>query len=100
MIQPRETTVDDVLKEVAQQYNLTLKALMGTNRSREITQARHVAAYLCKELTDSSLSEIGMRMGRRTHATILHSIAHVKQLLEFDPIMRQRVAQLQSALQH
>jgi len=100
MIQSRETTVEDVLKEVAQQYNLTIKALMSTNRSREIAQARHVAAYLCKELTDCSLSEIGARMGRRTHATVLHSIAYVKEMIEFDPVMRQRIAQFQSALQH
>ena len=100
MIHPRVTTVDDVIKEVARQYNLPVKAIQSTNRAREISQARHIAAYLCKELTDSSLSEIGARMGRRTHATILHSIAYVKELIEFDPVIRQRIAQVQSALQH
>ena len=99
-IQPQTTTIDDILREVSQQYNVTIKALMGQNRSKEITQARHVAAYLSKQLTESSLSEIGVRMGRRTHATILHSIACVKEQIEFDPIMRQRIAQMQSALQH
>ena len=100
MVHPRVTTVDDVIKEVARQYNLPVKAIQSTNRAREISQARHIAAYLCKELTDSSLSEIGARMGRRTHATILHSIAYVKELIEFDPVIRQRIAQVQSALQH
>ena len=99
-IQPRLTTVEDVIKEVAQQYNIPVKALMGQNRSREVTQARHVAAYLSKQLTESSLAEIGVRLGRRTHATILHSIAYVKEQIEFEPTMRQRIAQLQSALQH
>ena len=99
-VQPHQTTVEDVLEEVAKHFNIPQKALLVQNRSREISQARHVAAYLCKQLTESSLSEIGFRMGRRTHATVLHSIAYIKEQLEFDPVMRQHIAQLQSALQH
>ena len=99
-VQPHKTTVDDVMNEVAKYYNLPQRALMAQNRSREISRARHVAAYLCKQLTDSSLSEIGFCLGRRTHATVLHSIAYIKDQLEFDPVMRQQIAQLQSTLQH
>lgn len=99
-VQPHHTTVEDVLEEVAKHFNIPQKALVAQNRSKEISQARHVAAYLCKQLTESSLSEIGFRMGRRTHATVLHSIAYVKDQMEYDPVMRQHVAQLQSALQH
>lgn len=97
-IQPRKTTISDVISAVAEQFNIPPKALIAQNRSREVSQARHVALYLSKELTDSSLTEIGFKMGRRTHATVLHSIAIVKEQLEFDPVLRQRVAQLQNAL--
>lgn len=99
-MQPQTTTVDDVLHAVSQHYNIPEKALVAQNRSKDIALARHVAAYLSKQLTDSSLTEIGFRMGRRTHATILHSIDYVRDTMEFDPVLRQHVAQLQSALQH
>lgn len=99
-IQPHHTTIDDVLGAVAQHYNIPERALVAQNRSKEISQARHIAAYLSKQLTDSSLSEIGFRLGRRTHATVLHSIAHVREQMEFDPVLRQHLAQLQSALHH
>ena len=99
-IQPQQTTISDVIGAVAEHYNISEKAIMAQTRSREITQARHVAVYLCKQLTQSSLSEIGYQMGRRTHATILHSIAYVRDQLEFDPVMRQHIKQLQSALTH
>ena len=99
-LQPQTTTVQDVICAVAQHFNVPEKAIMAQNRSKEIMQARHVAAYLSKQLTDSSLSEIGYRMGKRTHATILHSITYVKETMEFDPVLRQHIAQLQSALQH
>lgn len=99
-VQTHRTTVDDVLEEVSKHYNVSQKAIISSNRSREVSQARHVAAYLSKKLTQSSLNEIGYRLGRRTHATILHSISYVNGLLEEDPVLRQHIAQLQFALQH
>ena len=63
-------------------------------------QARHVAIYLSKELTDRSLNEIGLYMGRRTHATVLHSLTLMREQLEIDPVLRQQVHQIESVLQH
>lgn len=99
-LKPQKITVEDVISAVAQHYNVPEKAIMAQSRVREVTAARHVVAYLCKELTDSSLSEIGFRMGKRTHATVLHSIAYIRETMEFDPVLRQHIAQLQSALRH
>lgn len=97
-VHPHRTTVDDVLEEVSKHYNVSQKAITSSNRSKEISQARHVTAYLCKKLTQSSLTEIGFRLGHRTHATILHSVSYVNAMLEEDPVLRQHIAQLQSAL--
>lgn len=99
-VQPHRTTVEDVIEEVAKHFNIPQRALISQNRSKEISQARHVAAYLSKKLTDSSLTEIGFRLGRRTHATVLHSVAYVNEQIEFDPVLRQHLAQLKSALHH
>lgn len=99
-IQPHPTTIADVMKAVADHYNIPEKALAAQNRSREIVQARHVAAFLCKELTDSSISEIGFRMGKRTHATMLHSIALIREQMEYDPVLRQHLAQISSAIKN
>lgn len=97
-IQPAAPTVNEVLTKVAQFYNLSVKLLTSQNRSREVTQARHVAFYLSKELTDSSLTEIGFKMGHRTHATALHSISLIKSQMEFDPVLRQQLAQIQTTI--
>jgi len=99
-IQPKLVTVDDVIRKVARHYNITDKAIVAQNRSREVSQARHVAIYLCKKLTNSSLTEIGFKMGRRTHATVLHSLQQVKDQMELDPVLRQHLNQLESALLH
>ena len=99
-LQPQTITVDDVMSAVSKQYNIPEKALLAQNRSKEVTYARHVAVYLSKQLTDSSLSEIGYRMGRRTHATVLHSIAYVREMMENDAALRQQLAQITSTLKH
>ena len=97
-VQPRKTSIADIITAVSDYYNIPSKALLAQNRSREVSQARHVAIYLSKKMTDSSLTEIGFKMGRRTHATVLHSIAIMKEQLEYDPVMRQRISQLEAAL--
>ena len=99
-LQPQTTTVEDIVEVVAQHYNLSPKALLVQNRSKEVSMARHIAVYLSKQLTDRSLSEIGYRIGRRTHATVLHSIAYVRDLMEEDAVLRQHIAQIQAALHH
>ena len=56
--------------------------------------------YLCKQMTDRSLTEIGYRMGRRTHATMLHSIAFVRDMMEHDAVLRQQIAQIEATIKH
>ena len=97
-IQPKAITIGDVIGAVAEHFGMTEKAIVSTNRSREVTQVRHIAAYLCKEMTKSSLTEIGFKMGRRTHATMLHSVSYIKTQMEFDPALRQHIAQLEAAI--
>ena len=98
-IEPKQITVGDVIGAVAEHYNIPEKAIISQNRSREISHVRHIALYLSKELTDSSLTEIGFKMGKRTHATVLYSIQLIKDQLENDPSLRQHISQLEAALQ-
>ena len=99
-IEPRLVSVDEVIRKVAKHYNVTEKSIVAQNRSREISQARHIATYLCKQLTNASLTEIGFKMGRRTHATVLHSVQLIKDQMEFDPVLRQHLNQIENALTH
>ena len=97
-IEPQPITIGDVLGAVSDHFGVPEKAILSANRSREVTQARHICVYLCKEMTNSSLAEIGFKLGRRTHATILHSIALIKRDMEFDAVLRQCITQLESVL--
>lgn len=99
-LQPQTITVDEIISTVTKHYNLPEKAITSSNRSKDIALARHIVAYLSKQLTDNSLNEIGFRLGRRTHATVLHSISYMNEMLDNDAVLRQHVAQIKSALTH
>lgn len=99
-IQPKQTSIADVLGAVCEHYNLPEKTVISQNRSREIAHARHVVFYICKQLTNSSLTEIGLRVGKRTHATVLHSISYIGEQLEFDAVLRQQINQIKATLEH
>lgn len=70
--EPKSLTCEDIIRAVAAYYNLTPDDLKGTRRNREITIPRQIAMYLCRELTDCSMSRIGDAMGGRDHTTVLH----------------------------
>ena len=70
--EPHNITCEDVMRVVSSYYNVTPEDLKGPRRNREITIPRQIAMYLCRELTDNSMSRIGDAMGGRDHTTVLH----------------------------
>ena len=60
------------MRVVSSYYNVTVEDLKGPRRNREITVPRQIAMYLCREMTDCSMSRIGDAMGGRDHTTVLH----------------------------
>jgi len=73
---PQESgvTIELVQRLVTAHFKLLHRDLeMRTNR-RAFTFPRQVAMYLAKQLTTSSLAEIGRQFGGKHHSTVLHSI--------------------------
>jgi len=66
-------STDIIIRVVADDYHLTPNDLKGKKRSAGIVKPRQIAIYLCRELTEYSLTEIGQAFGDRDHTTILHS---------------------------
>ena len=97
---PKTISMPEVIKAVAEFFNIQEQSICSETRSREVMLARHMASYLAKEYTDCSLAEIGTALGGRTHATVLHSIKLMREQMETDPVIRHRVAQMEAALRH
>ncbi len=58
---------------VSEHYGIKSDAIFSKKRSSEIALSRQIIMYLCKELTDLNLSEIGSFLGR-DHTTVMYGI--------------------------
>lgn len=97
--QPRHhLTMRQVIEAVARVYGLQAQDLTGKKRTSRINQARQVAMYLVRELTEYSLPQIGEAFGGRTHTTILHGCGKVGEELSDDPILASQVNRIKHAL--
>lgn len=80
-----------IIDVIAEHFNITSSEIYSVNKSRNIAYPRQVAMYLCRKLTDFSLSDIGKIMGNRDHTTILHGIDKVQTNIKKDPSMQNTI---------
>ena len=76
-----EITGATIMAQTAAYFSLTIDDLCGTSRSRVLVNARQIAMYLCRELTELSLPKIGQTFGGRDHTTVMHADRKIRQLM-------------------
>ncbi|MFV0365463.1 MAG: chromosomal replication initiator protein DnaA [Mangrovibacterium sp.] len=79
-----ELSVDYISKVVCDSFGLEVEAIQSKTRKREIVQARQLAMFFSKEMTNQSYSAIGAQIGKKDHATVLHACKVIKNLIETD----------------
>lgn len=93
-------TIDMVQNEVARQFGLHVNDLRGNRRTQDVAYARHIAMYLSRDLTESSLPQIGAKFGGRHHSTVIHAVDKVERQLKdgHDPQLQDLVALISARL--
>lgn len=76
-----EIVPQHVIEVVANYFNLTTDELIGKGRAKKFVQARQIAMYLCRELTDLSLPKLGSAFGGRDHTTVMYAERRVRESL-------------------
>jgi len=94
----RSITIDQIQRRVAEHFDVRLADMTSKRRPANIAFPRQVAMYLSRELTKSSLSEIGEAFGGRDHGTVLHAHRLVKGKIKEEENIRQVVSMLDSQL--
>lgn len=81
LIKPQIKNIDinDIQKEVAKHYALTISDLSSKSRKQHMVLGRQMAMFICHELSSLSLSKIGKHFGNRDHSTVLHAIKKIKE---------------------
>lgn len=77
----RQFGVQEIKEAVAEHYNLEVKIIDGRKRTAQVAEARQVAMFLVRSMTDLSLVEVAAAFGK-DHGTVIHAVKKIKKRLE------------------
>ena len=87
-------TPDLVISVASEYFGLTPDELRSSSRTRPLVDARQMAMYLCRELTDLSLPKIGERFGGRDHSTVVHAAGKIRHNMQEHKTCYEQVREL------
>lgn len=83
---PMPVTVEKIIEEVARTFGVTADEIRSVkNRRAVLSNARHVAIYVVRQVTGLSMVAIGDEFGGRHYSTIVYTIQEMEKKLEKDP---------------
>ncbi len=94
-----KVTIGEIQRRVAERYNMRPGDMVSARRARAVARPRQVAMFLAKQLTGSSLPEIGKKFGNRDHTTVMHACARITELMQSDSVLAEDVDLLRKLLE-
>ncbi len=99
LLPSRQSIVPEkVIELVAREWQTTVEALLGRDRSQRVAEPRQVAMYLLRKETDASLPQIGQVLGGRDHTTVMYAIQKISNEIETKADLRKRVVSVKQQL--
>jgi len=95
----RVVTVEKIQKIICHKFKIKLAQLKSKNNSPKIAFPRQIAMYLSKNLTKTSLPEIGKKFGGKHHTTVIHSIRKIEKLHNENPEFNRELNSLINSIQ-
>lgn len=98
-VKPKKAmAVKEVVKIVADFYNIKEESIYEKTRHKEVIKPRQVIMYLLREDMNISYPSIGQKLGGRDHTTVIHSCEKIKGALKEDQLLVEEIGQLRSLL--
>lgn len=92
-------TIEEIQRIVCEYFNIPEDLVRAKTRKREVVQARQVAMYFSKQLTQHSLKTIGLHFGGRDHSTVIHANQSVENHIETDPKFEQMIEEVRQKIE-
>ena len=98
-VKPKKSvSVKDVIKQVADFYNIEEDIIYKKTRVKEVVKPRQLIMYILREDFNVSYPTIGQKLGGRDHTTVIHSCDKIKNDLKVDSILMKEVEQIRAML--
>ena len=92
-------TIDEIQRIVCEYFNIPEDLVRSKTRKREVVQARQVAMYFSKQLTQHSLKTIGLHFGGRDHSTVIHANQSVEDQIDTNPKFADTIEEIRQRLE-
>jgi len=91
--------IDSITKVVCDHLNIAENKIRDKTRKKEIVQARQLAMYLSKEMTNASLKTIGLHFGGRDHSTVIHACTSIEKSKVQDKSVMDMIQELKNQIE-
>lgn len=95
-----DVKADDIIKQTAQYYGISIDDLLSSSRLRSLVRPRQMAMFLMKKMTSLSYPAISHKFRKKNHTTVLHAIKVIQQRREDDMSIRNDMERLMEILRH
>lgn len=89
-------TPESILNYISKYYGVEEPVIRGQQRVRDAVQARQIAMYLIRSMTNMSVVDIGRIFGNRDHSTVLYSIQKVEDRMKKEPAYAEKIKELKT----
>ena len=84
-------SVQNIMKTVALNFNITVEEMKSSKRQQKFVNPRHIALYICHELTEYTYTDLGNEFGGRDHSSIMHAVEKVEEKIKTDSNYKQMI---------
>ena len=91
-------TPEEIVEKVGKHLKIATRDITSSCRKSHVVEARQIAMYLCQKYTKLSSSQIGLKIGKRDHSTVLHSCNQTEKRIGEDKIFRSQVETIEHEL--
>jgi chromosomal replication initiator protein len=89
-----KVSIQKIVKEVSKFFSIPINDILSAKRNKFISHARQIAMFLARELTSSSLPQIGKAIGDRDHTTVIYAVSKISKLLPKDKNVYMQVQEI------
>ena len=92
------SNISKIQKAVAEYFNITVDNLKSKKRTANINNARQIAIYLCRMITEETTTRIGLEFGNRDHSTVLHAIEKISKDVKKSEELKKQISEIKNKI--
>ena len=94
----RKITPELIIETVSEHFGISVSDLKSASRDAKTTNARHIAMYLCRAMTDTPLKTVGSLLGGRDHSTVKHGVDKMSKDMENNDSLKNTISIIQKKI--